>query len=74
MGRRGQTRYGHAFSKGKVGFHSQGSWRRQNAAMTDYPIKLDPTRWKVLKISPTVATAASPTYASFRPCVPRGFP
>lgn len=24
--------------------------------MTDYPIKLDPARWKVLKISPTVAT------------------
>jgi hypothetical protein len=46
-----------------VGFVSQGSWRgdaraRGRAAMTaanPYPMALDPRRWKVLRVSPTIA-------------------
>lgn len=78
MSRRSNTRYPHAFSKGKgPGFHSQGSWRQGvgmgrppkaslaagarsgGGGVTDeslYPVALDPLRWKVLKVSPTIAT------------------
>jgi hypothetical protein len=72
VSRKRDTRYPHAFSKGRgVPFVSEGSWSphakgpaavRTEAqtqagarAMTDYPVKLDPDRWKVLKVSPTIA-------------------
>jgi hypothetical protein len=75
VSRKPQTRYPHAFSKGKgPGFHSEGSWRgarfaaeraaakmsaeqeAQAAAKPLYPMRLDPRRWRYLKISPTIAS------------------
>ena len=57
MSRKRNTRYPHAFSKGRgTWFHPLGDSRRRKLVKVDYPVKLDPARWKALKVSPTVAT------------------
>jgi hypothetical protein len=56
VSRKRDTRYPHAFSKGRaVWFHPLGDSRRRKAVMTAYPVKLDPARWKYIKASPTLA-------------------
>jgi hypothetical protein len=62
--RKGNTRHPHAFSKGQgVRLGLPGTWRPQapvpiQTQSPDAPSgeAIDPSRWKVLKVSPTVAT------------------